>query len=49
MLTIYLLGITGFVLFNVRKLKLFRGHLVSNVVKVMLFISDGQYYVLVKL
>ena len=35
--------------FSVRKLKLFRGHLFSNAVKIMLFISDTQYYVPVKL
>ena len=34
---------------RVRKLRLFRGHLFSNVVKVMLFVSDAQSYVLVKL
>ena len=38
-----------FIVINVRKLKLFRGHLFSNAVKVMLFISDGQYYIPVKL
>ena len=34
---------------NVRKLKLFRGHLFLNAVKILLFISDAQYYVPVKL
>ena len=48
MLSISILGIVVFVLFNARKLKLFRGHLFSNAVKIMLFISDVQYYVLVK-
>ena len=32
-----------------RKLKLFRGHLFPNAVKVMLLISDAKYYILVKL
>ena len=32
-----------------QKLKLFRGHLFSNTVKIMLFISDVQNYVRVKL
>ena len=34
---------------EVRKLTLLRGHLSCNVVKVMLFVSDAQSYVLVKL
>ena len=33
----------------VRRMKLCRGQLFSNVVKIMLFISDIQYYVLVRL
>ena len=45
MLIISLLGIVVFVIFIIRKLKLFRGHLCSNAVMVMLFISDAQYYV----
>ena len=44
MLIILLLGIIVFIIFNVRKLKLFREHLFSNAVKVMLFISVTQYY-----
>ena len=35
--------------FIIRKLKLLRAHLFSNAVKIMLFISDAQYYVPVKL
>ena len=38
-----------FIILNVRKLKLFRGQLFSNAVKTMLFISDAQYYIPVKL
>ena len=34
---------------TLRKVTLLRGHLFSNVVKVMLFISDAQSFVLVKL
>ena len=54
MYTIVILGLTvlGIILFiviNTRKLKLFRGHLFSNAVKVMLFISDSQYYIPLKL
>ena len=49
MLTILILGKVIFIILNTRKLKLFRGHLFSNTVKIMLFISDTQYYVPVKL
>ena len=45
MLSIFILGIVIFIILKVRNLKLFRGHLFSNAVKVMLFISDAQYYV----
>ena len=48
-LGLVILGIMIFIVINARKLKLFRGHLFSNAVKVMLFISDAQYYILVKL
>ena len=34
---------------QVRRIKLCRGQLFSNIVKIMLFISDTQYYVLIKL
>ena len=34
---------------QVRRIKLCGGQLLSNIVKIMLFISDVQYYVLVKL
>ena len=44
-LAISLLGIMGFITFNARKLKLLKDHLFSNVPKVMLFISNEQYYV----
>ena len=40
---------SSFGIFNDRKLKLFTGHLFSNAVKIMLFISDAQYYILVRL
>ena len=49
MLSISILGIVVFVIFNARKLKLFRGYWFSNAVKIMLFISYAQYYILVKL
>ena len=38
-----------FIILNARKLKLLRGHLFSNAVKIMLFVSDAQYYIPVKL
>ena len=44
-----ILGIVIFIILNARKLKLVRGHLFSNAVKIMLFISDAQYHILVKL
>ena len=38
-----------FVILCTQKSKLCRGHLSSNPVKIMLFISDEQYYVPIKL
>ena len=49
MLTLSILGILIFIIINARKLKLSRGYLFSNVVKIMLFVSHAQYYILVKL
>ena len=49
MLSLAVLGIMIFIILNARKLKLFRGHLFSNTIKIMLFISDAQHYVPVKL
>ena len=49
MLSLAILGIMIFIILNARKLKLFRGNLFSNAVKIMLFISDAQYYVPVEL
>ena len=48
-LGLVILGIMVFIVINARKLKLFRGQVFSNAVKVMLFISDAQYYILVNL
>ena len=45
MLSLSILGILIFIILKSRKLKLFRGHLFSNTVKIMLFISDAQYFV----
>ena len=49
MLSISILGIVIFIIKNARNLKLFRGHLFSNTVEIILFISDAQYYVPVKM
>ena len=43
------LAIIIFFVIIARNLKLFRGHVFSNAAKVMLFLSDAQYYVPVKL
>ena len=44
MLSLSLLDLVVFVILCTQKLKLCRGHLFSNAVKIMLFISDKQYY-----
>ena len=49
MLCLAVSGIIIFIVLNARKLKLFRGHLFSNTVKIMLFISDAQYCIPIKL
>ena len=49
MLSLSILGIVFFIILNTRKLKLFSRHLFSNAVKIMLFISDAQYYVQLKM
>ena len=49
MLHILILGIVVFIIPNAGKLKLFRWHLFSNAIKIMLFISDAQYYIPVTL
>ena len=48
-LSIVIIGLVVFAILQVRRIKLCRGQLFSNVVKIMLFISDIQYYVLVRL
>ena len=42
---IIIIGLVVFVILQVRKIKLCRGWLFSNIVKIMLFISDIQYYI----
>ena len=49
MLNLSILGILIFLIINARILKLFRGHLFSNAVKIMLFILDALHYVPIKL
>ena len=44
-----ILGLVIFVVLHSRKLKLCRGYLFSNAVKVMLFVSGVQYCVPIKL
>ena len=48
-LSIAIIGLVIFAILQVRRIKLCRGQFFSNIVKIMLFISDIQYYVLVKL
>ena len=47
-LSIAIIGIIIFAILQVRRIKLCRGQLFLNVVKIMLFISDVQYYIPVK-
>ena len=44
LLLLILLGIVFIVTNNIRKSNLLRGHLFSNITKVMLFMSDTQSY-----
>ena len=48
-LSITIIGLVMFMILQVRRIKLCRGQLFLNIVKIMLFISDIQYYVLIKL
>ena len=48
-LTVTVFGLVIIAILHSRKLKLCRGHLFSNAVKIMLFILDVQYYVPIKL
>ena len=48
-LSIAMIGLIIFAILQLRRIKLCRGQLFSNVVKIMLFISDVQYYIPVKL
>ena len=44
-----MIGLVVFVILQVRRIELCRGQLSLNIVKIMLFISDIQYYIPVKL
>ena len=44
-LSIVIIGLVVFTILLVRRIRLCRGQLFSNVVKIMFFISDIQYYV----
>ena len=46
-LTLIIIGLIFFILETTRKCRIFRGHLFSNTVMVMLFFSDVEHYVLV--
>ena len=46
LLLLFLLGIVFIVTNKIRKSNFFRGHPLSNIAKVMLFISDTQSYIL---
>ena len=48
-LSVVMIGLIVFRILQLRRIKLCRGQLFSIIVKIMLFISDIQYYVLVKL
>ena len=48
-LSIAIIGVIIFAKLQVKRIKLCRGQLFLNVVKIMLFISDVQYYIPVKL
>ena len=48
-LSISIIGLVLFTILQVRRIKLCRGQLFSNAVKIMLFISDVQYYIPIKL
>ena len=48
-LSVVMTGLIVFAILQLRRIKLCRGQLLSNIVKIMLFISDVQCYVLVKL
>ena len=48
-LILTILGLVMIAIPHYRKSKLCRGHMFSNAVKIMIFISDVQYYVLMKL
>ena len=48
-LSIVIIGLVVFAILQVRRIRLCRGQLFLNIVEIMLFISDIQYYVPVKL
>ena len=48
-LVLTILGLVMVEVLHYRKSKLCRGHMLSNAVKIMIFISDVQYYVPIKL
>ena len=47
-LSLTIFGLVMVAVLHYRKPKLCRGHIFSNTVKIMIFISDAQYYVPIK-
>ena len=48
-LALTILGLVMVVILHYKKSKLCRGHMFSNAVKIMIFISDVQFYIPIKL
>ena len=48
-LVLTILGLVMVAILHYRKSKLCRGHMLSNAVKIMIFISDVQHYISIKL
>ena len=48
-LALTILSLVMVAILHYRKLKLFRGHMFSNTVKIMIFISDVKYHIPIKL
>ena len=44
-LSLAIISLIIFAILQVRRIKIYRGQIFSNVVKIMLFISDVQYYI----
>ena len=49
MFSLPIFSLVSIIILKSRKLRLFRGHWFSHAFKIMLFISDAQYYIPIKL